>query len=505
VVLPAALIEAATPPSTKPKAKAPAQAKQPLAFTAASPQASGDDENKPRFVTDGITACLQPSLVEPRAVGDLVTKTKTPFVTHGITAAPPPTPAPKAASAERQNKLRVAIETPDKPAPPTSDGELTERSKKLADHDAPARNDDLAHDGASRDVTDRGPQADDEKSLAPQMMPLAEHPAGEAGASPSASKLPWGQPPRRNAEVVAAIKRADARVRHGLQLAERGALFAARAEFIAALKMIAQAYDVQEGTNRYSKAVGAGLAALKEAGDFVRLSDTLHDTDIAKIVLPHSTPVLKNTDTSALTPIAAAQCYYTYAQEQLSAATAQEMCGSMALYAMGKVAIIAAKSDERQLESTGQAIALYRASLIAEPRNYRAANELGVLLAENGHLELARDLLLRSVSVSPQATTWRNLAVVHSRAGQRNLAEHAKGQALALQRAGATANVPAVQWVDPATFASTAPAGDRMPPAVVPSKTEPTPTKAADHPQKPAENVAKKSITDWLRLSPRRQ
>jgi tetratricopeptide (TPR) repeat protein len=464
-VVPTALVEAAVPPAAKPKNAPSTKSKQ------QAPQAAADSkqsaaatagENEARFVTDGITAALPPSFVAPRAAGgSLVAKSKTPFVTPGITPAPVPTPpAQQSAAAPHENKLRIATKGADKPAAqPDGDG-----APDLVDKDSPAQ----------------------QAVQAPDVMPLAKQPA------------------RRSPEVFAAIKRADLRVRHGFKLAERGALFAARAEFIAALKMIAQAYDAQEGSNQNSQGVAAGLAALKEAGDFVRLTDPLQSPSIAQIILPHATPALKDADTSGLTPMTAAQAYYSYAQERLSAATCQEMCGSMALYAMGKVTSLAAKSDGRQLESTGQAIALYRAALIAEPRNFRAANELGVLLAENGQLELARELLIQSVSVSPQATTWRNLAIVHSRSGQPNLAEHAKGQAIALQRGGGDPNVPAVQWVDPAAFASTAPAGDGMPPAVVTDKKDATATKSEGKTEKPTENVAKKSISDWLRLTPRR-
>jgi tetratricopeptide (TPR) repeat protein len=314
--------------------------------------------------------------------------------------------------------------------------------------------------------------------------------------------------PKRSPETVAAVKNATQRVQHGFELAERGALYAAQAEFTAGLKLIAQAYDLQEGTRRYTKSLAAGLTALKEARDFLRQSDSLREVDIASLILPHSTPVLKDSDTKDISPIDAAQCYFSYAQEQLSAASGQEMTGSMALYAMGKVSALVAKSSGLHMEHRSQAIALYRASLISEPRNFRAANELGVLLAENGQLELARDLLIRSVTVSPQVTTWKNLAVVHTRAGDRNLAEQAREQARVLSKGKEPSNAPAVQWVDAATFASTTSAGDSMPPAITKQPTpavagkQSTPAAAEKQP-KPSVNVAK-SLSDLLRISPRR-
>ena len=43
--------------------------------------------------------------------------------------------------------------------------------------------------------------------------------------------------------------------------------------------------------------------------------------------------------------------------------------------------------------------------------------EVGVLLAENGNLPRAREVLIHSVTLSLQAATWINLQVVHTRLG----------------------------------------------------------------------------------------
>ncbi len=123
------------------------------------------------------------------------------------------------------------------------------------------------------------------------------------------------------------------------------------------------------------------------------------------------------------------------------------------------------------------------------------------MLAENGQLELARDLLIRSVAVSPQVTTWKNLATVHTRVGDRNLAEQAREQARLMQQGKESSPAPAVQWVDAATFAGTASSSDSMPPAIAASH-RPTPA-AAEQPPKSSVNVAK-SLSDLLRISPRR-
>src|SRR5262249_44750037 len=86
---------------------------------------------------------------------------------------------------------------------------------------------------------------------------------------PSPMVLRWASANRYSPEMIAVLTRADDRVRHGFQLANRGALFSAKSEFITALQIIAEANDTQQGTRMYTKALSAGLAALKEASVFV--------------------------------------------------------------------------------------------------------------------------------------------------------------------------------------------------------------------------------------------
>ncbi len=304
--------------------------------------------------------------------------------------------------------------------------------------------------------------------------------------------------------MAAVVRRADQRVRHGFQLAQRGASYSARSEYIAALQLIAQANDAQQGTQYFSTALAAGLAALKESSDFVRQNPRKPHTDVAAIVARHRTTILKDGAAAALTPRAAAQRYYTYAQEQLAIAGACETTGAMALFGLGKVALDPAGNRGAQaMERTAQAMALYQASLLTDPQNYRAANELGVLVADSGGLERARELFLKTVSLSRQPAAWRNLAVVHSRLGEKQLADAAQAQAVALEQAGIT-NSPSVKWVDPAAFARTVPVTDSMVPTVAAPKPPAAGAEtAAREPSAPV-STAKKGFSDWLPWSSRR-
>jgi hypothetical protein len=341
---------------------------------------------------------------------------------------------------------------------------------------------------------------DDDAALAnrsPVEQPPAEaDPASNASTNPresipERSDLPWARALPRSPEMMAVAARADQRVRRGFQLASRRGLYSARAEFVAALQLIAQANDAQQDTQLYTRALTAGLLALKESADFVRQDTANTNINAARIVARHKTPILKAAPAAKLTPMFAAQKYYNYAQEQLAGAAAQDPGSSMALYGMGKIAMASAGANKsRHLEYTAQAMTLYQAALMADPNNFRAANDLAVLLAENGSLQKARELLIRSVTLSAQPATMQNLSAVHSRLGEQHLAEQARQQALAMQQ-GRDPWGPAVEWVDPDTFARTASPSDGLVPA---SAANPNPAQTQRDPAQPG----KKGIIDWL-------
>ena len=315
--------------------------------------------------------------------------------------------------------------------------------------------------------------------------------------------LPWVNANRYTPEMIAVLTRADDKVRHGFQLAERGALFTARSELIAALQIIAEANDTQQGTRMYSKALTSGLTALREAGVFVRHRANHMELDVARIIASHKTTILKDCPGDELTATYAAQRYYTYAQEQLAAAAAREMNGSMALFGLAKVAMSdVANHASQPAERTAQAMALYQAALLAEPNNFLAANELAVLETRNGNLIRARELLMHSASTSNQRVTWHNLAVVHARLGETVLSEQAKAQMTHYQPAP-TGPTPTVKWLDPETFARTmAPNDGLVPPGTATGVAAPPATPPA--PAQPSGNMAKKGPSDWLPWNSRR-
>jgi|GEM_PF-2729670 len=334
-----------------------------------------------------------------------------------------------------------------------------------------------------------------------QPVPVQASPVQAAPVQPqTVTAVPTLQAtPVRSPALVASMAQADERVRHAIQLAEKGAMYASRKEFTSALSLISQARDVEFGTRQYSQATAAGLQALKEATDFVKPGSAT--ADITRVVAGHKTPILKGLDVSDLPPSLAAQHYYDYAKVQLSNGIGRETVGSIALYGLARIIVAGAGANAQQMEYTGPAMALYQAALICEPQNFRAAHELGVLLASTGQLELARNMLLGSASASPQPMMWKNLAVVHSRLGEAQLAAEAQQKATVLEQTSPSANTPAVKWVDPATFSQIGSASDpTLPPSTVSS---PAPTPAEAVPAKKPSNVAR-SRSQWDPLNLRR-
>jgi tetratricopeptide (TPR) repeat protein len=251
-------------------------------------------------------------------------------------------------------------------------------------------------------------------------------------------------------------------------LAQRGAYYSARAEFIHALRLVAQALDAQSVQPRHSAALAAGIRALNEAQDFVpRGAHVEADLQVDGYIASHRTPVLKNAGLNTLTSLVAMQSYYAYAQEQLAAAGGYEPAASRALFALGKI--------QPRLDEVGpvgsldgpKSMALYQAALVVDRRNADAGNELGVLMVRYGQLDDARQVFLQTLSVTPRPETWHNLAVVHERLGEPRLAALAWKESTVAgagrdaardDRTVATkrpAKATAVQWVDATEFTRT--------------------------------------------------
>ena len=286
-----------------------------------------------------------------------------------------------------------------------------------------------------------------ESIYAPQLAPQL----GPATAPPQHTAEP-AIPQRPGNSAVA--EQAGAMKERATQMAQKGMLFAARNELVQALQLVAQARDVQDRSSTHVAALSAGLTALKEADDFSpEPGRDPAGIRIGEIARGHRTNILHHA--GDISPVVAQQHYYSFAQQQLSLAVAGEPAASQALYTLGKIQMaLAGPASQTQSLHGPRAMVFYQAALAVDHRNHQAANELGVLLARYGQLPEARRALLHSITIQPHVEGWHNLAIVHRRLGETELAELAENERRLLASKQPADADKLVNWVDPRTFAS---------------------------------------------------
>jgi hypothetical protein len=128
-----------------------------------------------------------------------------------------------------------------------------------------------------------------------------------------------GAAKRTSLEII--TPRAQAHIDYALNLAQRGAVESAQAEFRTALELVADALDADAGdvARSHARAVKAGLTAIEEAKEFVGTDSTYDlDTNLSQFASIHRTPVLREPGGAKLTRATALQRYHMYATEQLS-------------------------------------------------------------------------------------------------------------------------------------------------------------------------------------------
>ncbi len=287
--------------------------------------------------------------------------------------------------------------------------------------------------------------------------------------TPIESGEPMPGPPPVTDQVVS--YQAQLMIADGIQLARRGAIYSARAKFIRALRLITQAFDAQGQTRYYSECLAHGFRALEEVNDFRPKGSRLEaDLDLERIVQSHRTPVLHTADFRRVTSLSAQQAYHTYAENQLIEAVGRDPVAADALFALGKVQWhLSEQHGDSRTSGDAKSMSLYQAALTVHPDHHHTANELGVLLARYGQFQDARAVLrhcVRDRTNFPEV--WRNLARVHERLGEAELARRAnKEYRSALQSSGRSPDLagrPKVEWVDAQTFAKMSRPNDQSPP-----------------------------------------
>jgi tetratricopeptide (TPR) repeat protein len=293
-------------------------------------------------------------------------------------------------------------------------------------------------------------------------------------------------------------------VQRGFSLGERNALYAARTEFIQALRTVAQAVDAQAGLppkdpQACSQALARGLEALTEADDFAPPGSRLDgDLDLRAIIEAHRTPACKSA--APASQLAALQAYFDYAGQQLTRAAAGSPVASQALTGLGKTYTTGKEAEADRL-SGAKAMVFHQAAVAADSRNHLASNELGVLLAKYGQWQAAKQAFTQSLRVQSDAAAWQNLAAVHGKLGEQELARLALQERDLLthgklpNRYSGLDGSPTVRWVDPKAFSGPPEEAQVAAKPGIPQASAKRPSKTS---QSPASTAQKSDAWSWL-------
>jgi tetratricopeptide (TPR) repeat protein len=246
-------------------------------------------------------------------------------------------------------------------------------------------------------------------------------------------------------------------IEYGKSLSRRGASFAARQEFYAALRVIAESNDKVAGTNECSRALSQAVLAMKEAKDFVsENTESELLMDVSSITETHRSKIIERIEGQSTSPGEAMRIYFDFAQRQLDTAGGRNVVSTEAFYCLGKLHSVTSQSEPAPGRlDVAKAKAYHHAVLMGDEKDYRSANELGVLMVRSGQLQAATEMFKRSLINRPTPQAWHNLAKTHRRLGQEDLAQLAEEELALLSDTPASSGT--IRWVPTTTFNAQAP------------------------------------------------
>ncbi|MCA9178083.1 MAG: hypothetical protein KDB14_26650 [Planctomycetales bacterium] len=238
----------------------------------------------------------------------------------------------------------------------------------------------------------------------------------------------------------------------GMDAGRRNAAFTARDKMLDALQLLAQTADLASGSPARRARLERGILAVEESADFARGGPADAVLPASRIVAKHRSQIVSEARAAELSHLSLQRDYLEFAQASLAAVAMGSPAGSQALLGYAKYFLGRAAAEGMHREGP-RAVALCQAALMVDPANHGAANELGALFAQYGRLPEAREMLLRSLRSKPTIAGWHNLAVVHDRLGETQLAELARGEQQKLYQLEQSTHQ--VGWVDKQVFAGT--------------------------------------------------
>ncbi len=282
------------------------------------------------------------------------------------------------------------------------------------------------------------------------------------------SPIPREQPPAPIDDAIrgtlqAAPAHLEGMTQQALSLAAKGATYSANAKLIEVLELTAERLDEESGTTEHIEALAAGLMALREAQDFTRVGfKSERNATVSVREFGHVTASCVADGDRRFTRKEALQLYYSYASRQLGFAVSGSAVGSSALCHLGRLQPFLFEGAEQNSSLVAvRSVAWHRAALNADARNFRAANELGVVLANQGQFQSACKALLRSAELGQRPETLANLGIVLKKLGDdvgarsmSTLAEEKRLEQVSHHNVADAREISSlVRWVQPQQFA----------------------------------------------------
>lgn len=222
---------------------------------------------------------------------------------------------------------------------------------------------------------------------------------------------------------------------YGGSLARRNAIQLARQEFFSGLSLLSDHADQYEPAMRRTQALREAFLALEEVRDFQANSE-LRQSNLAIIVQKHETPLIRDGHFTTASHSQARHAYLLYAKERIRSAVGHEPMAAELLYSLGKLHL-ATFEHTRSTDNLdmNRATTLFECALVADSAHEKTCNELAVIQAKNNNWSVAKSLLQQAVTRQPQfLEAWQNLAKVHQRLGEPDLARLANAQAAYLSQ-----------------------------------------------------------------------
>jgi hypothetical protein len=356
---------------------------------------------------------------------------------------------PEVIAADAEERLETPPETAAKDEAETSRVLVLTPANECAEPTSP----DAACGGATRPIAPRGDVVVRSAGASDATVPLPTvRPDAQVRPNAPTVALPSGAPVAPQAVCAAARQRMSS----AAQAAERRALYTARAEFLEALRQLAENRPAAESAEPPATVFAEAFATLEEADDFVAHVASGHwPRDAARIAATHRSAASKTLPAQA-TSASAARHYVRFASQRLAMALGESSQVSWALHGLGKVHVLLAAEPSSVVPNPHlKAEAMYDAAVRTDRRNWQAANELGVLLAKQGRYAEAAVHLQQSVAVQPRGESLHNLAVVLHHCGQTAQARELHQHSLAMGYGRPTSRRPEVIWVSPDALAGT--------------------------------------------------